>query len=313
MILPESQLPEQAGTVGPSLGQRLRERRLARGMSVADVAGGLRAPQSLVDAIERDDHERLGAAVYARGYLSSYARLVDVPESAVEQALASRETVEAPLQPPAHVSNARYMLDRYARRGAYLVLTASIVLPVLWFKDQLAVQQLGLKSLDTPVETALREVDEVAGRPLPGAIASPVSPVQPADGDDMTVVASLAPFYAPPSVVAEAPAEAAAAEPMVADALAPTPGAGAGWQLSVSRDSWVEVLAADGRRLEYGLLRAGSVRAYPAGAVSAFALGNADGIELSRDGESVDLTPYRRANVARFTVSSDGRLSPSGS
>ena len=39
-------------------------------------------------------------------------------------------------------------------------------------------------------------------------------------------------------------------------------------------------------------------------------LGNAAAVEVQQAGSTVDLTPYKRANVARFTVSSDGSLAP---
>jgi cytoskeleton protein RodZ len=41
------------------------------------------------------------------------------------------------------------------------------------------------------------------------------------------------------------------------------------------------------------------------------ALGNAGGVEVRRGAEALDLQPFRRANVARFAVSSDGSLQPS--
>jgi cytoskeleton protein RodZ len=39
-------------------------------------------------------------------------------------------------------------------------------------------------------------------------------------------------------------------------------------------------------------------------------LGNVDAVEVKRAGVAVDLEPFSRANVARFTLSSDGSLAP---
>ena len=39
-------------------------------------------------------------------------------------------------------------------------------------------------------------------------------------------------------------------------------------------------------------------------------LGNAAAVEVQQSGSTVDMTPYKRANVARFAVSSDGSLVP---
>ena len=75
-------------------------------------------------------------------------------------------------------------------------------------------------------------------------------------------------------------------------------------------DSWVQVLATDGRTLEKGLLSAGQVRTYKAAEVGKVILGNAQAVVVQRGERTQDLAPFQRANVARFTVSSDGSLAP---
>jgi len=44
--------------------------------------------------------------------------------------------------------------------------------------------------------------------------------------------------------------------------------------------------------------------------VARMVLGNASAVEVQQAGTIVDLSPYQRANVARFTVSSDGSVVP---
>ena len=80
--------------------------------------------------------------------------------------------------------------------------------------------------------------------------------------------------------------------------------------LRMNADSWVQVTAPDGRLLEHSVLHAGEERRYRAGDVGTVVLGNGRrGIGQSQ-GRPIDLTPYLRSNVARFTVSSDGSLLP---
>jgi len=66
----------------------------------------------------------------------------------------------------------------------------------------------------------------------------------------------------------------------------------------------------EGKVLEQALVHAGEQRRYDAGAVGAMVLGNASVVQLRQQGRTTDLAPYMRANVARFTVSSDGSLAP---
>ena len=62
--------------------------------------------------------------------------------------------------------------------------------------------------------------------------------------------------------------------------------------------------------LESGELGTGQQRSYAAGEVSRVVLGNSSAVEVRQAGKTVDLTPFSRANVARFTLSSDGSLTP---
>ncbi len=300
-------------TTNSSLGARLRAGREALGLSPADAATKLRMSVSLIEAIERDDFDRLGAAVYARGYLTSYARLVGLPTVVVANAMPSHVDPAPQLHSASHVSHGRFLFDRYARRAASIVLTASIVVPVIWLatEERLPVQPVTLRSLDVaPVGTqavkpqATLQMDAAfVGPPadLAGALAVRSAGIPIAVEPDMAVVASFAPFIGARNEADSLPVTSV--EPSLdAD----------GWLLRFRGDSWVEITDHDGNRLEFGVVRGGSEKHYSSGSVAKVALGNASVVEVIRDGQRLQLAPYQRANVARFAVSSGGELKPSG-
>ena len=64
------------GAVG--CGEQLRQARQAAGLSLEEVAGRLHMPLQVVAALEEERWERLGAPVFVRGQLRSYARLLGV-------------------------------------------------------------------------------------------------------------------------------------------------------------------------------------------------------------------------------------------
>ncbi|MEN1940392.1 RodZ domain-containing protein [Luteimonas sp. MJ246] len=131
--------------------------------------------------------------------------------------------------------------------------------------------------------------------PVSGSLDMPVSTPSPsATQAPRPLVASMAP-------VAQRPAPAVSA---------PVPADADGLELRLDADSWVEITAPDGSLVEQTLLRAGDVRSYAAGEVGGMVLGNASAVDVLRGGVDQDLSPYLRANVARFTVSSDGSLAP---
>ena len=126
----------------------------------------------------------------------------------------------------------------------------------------------------------------------------PVPAVLPAarSAAENPVVASLTPFY---KQEAEQPAASPAAT-----------SASKGLVLQFTGDSWVEVVGRGGQRLAYGLLPAGTVREFAPGTVAKVSLGNASAVQVRMNGEATDLSAFRRANVARFTVSLAGHAGP---
>lgn len=290
------------------LGLRLRHAREAMKLSVSEAAEKLRLRSATIEALEKEDFEALGAPIYVRGYFNSYAKLVGVPAVLIDGAFSRRELAPPQLRTTARMSHTRYLFDRYAKRAVYLVLTASIVVPVVLLatRNQLPRQGATLTSLDAPAtnETSLAPSaapiagsSEVAQQPSESDSFGPPEQLARSAGES-PVMAGLGPFYS----------SSFRAQPE----SAPAPVASKGLSLHLQGDSWVEVLDAHGNRVEHGILRAGESREFALGAASRVSLGNAEAVEVRVNGAVTDISAYRRANVARFTVSSDGSLAPAG-
>lgn len=78
--------------------------------------------------------------------------------------------------------------------------------------------------------------------------------------------------------------------------------------IRTTAETWLDAVGADGSSLEKGLLRAGSERRFAPAQLARLTIGNASAVDVQNDGKQVDLAPFTRTNVARFTVSSDGSL-----
>ena len=74
-------------------------------------------------------------------------------------------------------------------------------------------------------------------------------------------------------------------------------------KITLAEPSWVEVTTADGQKLEYGLLAAGTTHTYHSAQSIDARLGNVTGATVEVDGKAQDLTPFRHANVAHFKLS----------
>nr|WP_244664093.1 RodZ domain-containing protein [Xanthomonas phaseoli] len=261
----------------------MREAREAAGLSVDEVAGKLRMPARVVHALEQEDWQRLGAPVFVRGQLRSYARLLQVD---LEPLL--RQATIAPIEPVklvshTHTPRARRILESTARKAMYVVITGVFAVPV-WYATR---SHLDGKA---PSTVSLDSMPESAKSAAPGNPAT-----QPA----------AAPREQPaPYIASMTPVPRAAQAP--AAAVAP----GGSLSLSFSGDSWVQILAPDGSAVEKALIRAGEQRTYSPGQVGRIVLGNASAVQVQQGGSIVDVKPFQRANVARFAVSSDGSVVP---
>lgn len=256
---------ETAWASGDGCGARLAGARQAAGLACEDVATRLKMPLRVVHALEADDRSVLGAPVFVRGQLRSYARLLDID---IEPELSRSEVaVVTPPELVSHSHTPRFhrMLEQATRRAIYIVLTAAIALPVwLGMRPHLS-NELPVASLDLPAVPVMR----------PAAGATKAQPRR---------------------------------TPLIASMASMTGSTVPALSLDVTGDTWLQVFAADGSPLEQGTLAAGERRSYDRGDVGRVVIGNSAAVELKKAGKLVDLAPFTRANVARFTLSSDGSL-----
>ena len=79
---PDTPTPDR----GPTVVEQLRQRRVALGLTAADVERDTRINRLYIDALESADFQVLPAPVYARGFMRSYARYLGLdPERAVAE------------------------------------------------------------------------------------------------------------------------------------------------------------------------------------------------------------------------------------
>jgi cytoskeleton protein RodZ len=107
-----------------SLGERLREAREARGLSPSEVSEKIRIRTVYLVAIEEENWRAVGAPVYIRGFLRTYARFLGLdPEEVVAQF--------GELEPGNAASEPQYLVDPPARRNHALTWVAACVAVLL--------------------------------------------------------------------------------------------------------------------------------------------------------------------------------------
>ncbi len=322
-----------------SLGGWLAQVRASYGAEQREVAHHLGLNPALIQALETDDFVRLGPPVFVRGYLSRYARLLNLPEAAVLERY--RQQSSASLNPPPLkvVHPLRRQTQVRDLRGLfYLVLIVGIGWTV--------VQNLG--DLDPGKLSAWWSGDHPEDRPFIASQPTPTTqihyPFQAEPGTETNPSPSpqsepapiRAPLVAPATATLESPAPAEPSKPTVPPVLpveSPTPEAPTATALTAptsapepeanrdepiappltqearltlefSDDCWVEVKNADGGVLFSGLMKANTTRQITGPAPFTLTLGNAPAARITLDDQPIDTTVYvpRRGTVSRFTL-----------
>ncbi len=255
------------------IGERLRSAREAQGLAIEQVAARLRLMKRQVAAMENGDFAALGQAVFARGFVRNYAKLLGLD---AEEIVAQMRAEHAPESPPktelSPLPSARRWRSAWLLGG--LALLALIVIP------------LALYGWLTSGNG--QDADKAEG---PAAITGQAAAPVPQEKHQAGAV--------PPLAAPQAPA-AFSAGPATAVSI------GSGVSLRFSADAWVDIRDAQNRQVAHGLYHSGQEIDLKQGFPLHFVIGNAGQVNVSYAGHAIDLRPYISANVARFSMTAAG-------
>jgi cytoskeleton protein RodZ len=275
-------------------GRRLREAREQRNLPVSRVLEQLRLDPRLLAALEADRWQDVGAPVFARGYIRSYAALVGLP---AEELLAEFNALD-PLGTavPSLVPQASARIPSPARRRNPLPFYVAGVLALalaglsLWLA-RIAPQAPSAQAPAASTATAAVPVTPAGASPPDAVALSGSAPAGSAPG--ATVAAAAAARSAAP--VAAEPAIAASLTTAVASsAVAAAP---VTLVVRFREQSWFEAYDAAGKRASFELAPAGARRSLRLQPPLRVLLGNAAAASLTVDG--------REARVPRELLVAD--------
>ena len=291
------------------IGARLKAAREARGLDRKDVAQRLRLDVHIIEALETDDLERLPARTFVRGYLRNYARLVELDEKLVAEALPEAEATPASALKRRHGFRGPVAGPALGRWFGYLLLLALLAALVLFAYPALnrVWEQWG-ELVPAP--------DQPAGLRLPGLppeandqaesedALEPIWPLPGAEKPDST--GAELPADMPEESPAPQPPATMAPEPVPVPSPDPEPRSGSTTQeaqlvLNFREESWVEIQDRDGRLL-YGLMSPGRREILSGTPPFRLLLGNAAGVDLEYDGQAIDTSAHTRGAVARLRL-----------
>ena len=301
--------------VETELGERLSRARQDLDLSLEKAAASLKVDVAVLNNLETENFDALGAPVFVRGHLRKYARMLNLPEQElldVYQAKAGDK--HADLSSP--ILRETVTMSRRGRRWNFGLIFLVVMLVAVqgaavwwWFS---------FRELDVVHDTVLERRSQNQDSALEGK--GTVSLALP--GTESASESSAAPEAADAAPVSreqveptdkEQPADRQQEPVQVEEAPAPVmPGAAppeepVGRQvllvLEFEEDSWAEIHDGNRKRVLYGLLRAGTRRELNVPAPISIYLGHVQGVSLSVDGEAYPVPAGQRSgNTARFVV-----------
>lgn len=297
----ESNEPEQGPDSGGAIevGEQLRKAREEADIDINEMAGRLRLTSSQLEAMEAGRLEQFGASIYARGYVTNYARMLGLRAGPLMERLGVEDD-----EPPLTVAAAgppagQRLAENIARVATYAVGTIVLVLPVLWWASEGSLDALLSKPSAEPAQQEVAASGGEAGDPGVDTEREPDPPAA-AEGErkrsDKPLMASMGMMRASRD---EKPREPEATK--VTPAVEPE-AARDRLILEMQGDSWVEVRDGAGARLEYDLLEAGTTHEYTGSAPYRVLIGNAEEVTVRYNGEPFDTAPFVQGNLARFQV-----------
>lgn len=318
--------------VTPGPGADLKAARESLQVSVREVADALNLPGRVIEALEADDYDRLPPTVFTRGYLRSYARLLELP---VDQLLARYPEVTEEVEIASDTRTGAHAVISQSRQLILplAIVTVIVVLLLVWLLRDDEPQATDARPSESRSEPMTRpatispETEPPAGmRTVPARpptvpeepeaaverAAAPAAEVREAPSAEQAASRSAAAVEPAPADLPEPPASQTATPVERPPAVVTATGSTSERRITefgddrlvfrFTEDCWLEVKTLDGENLYSDLNRAGSTLELTGRAPFRVLIGYAPGVSLEFNGEPVALSRYARNNVASLVL-----------
>ena len=274
----------------PIGGERLAIARRSKEISARDIAKELHLDEPKVRALEQNNYELLGGAVFAKGHLRKYAELVGVSTDDIiaDYYELNRNAGAPPVVGPARKFENGISLGPWIVGGVVLIIIATIAW--WWFT-----REPSLSLVQTEGGTLAPFVSDASNKPAqdaaPESTASFSESALPVDMEEMLPRETVLPASAPTVSEPEPVIEAASLLPQVHV------------ELSFTGDCWTEVSDASGRRLFFDLGTAGRVVALSGDEPLRIVLGEYENVDITVDGQDYPIPASAvSGRLVRLTV-----------
>jgi cytoskeleton protein RodZ len=283
----------------------IRRAREATGLHIAALSVALKVSVKKLEALESDRLDGLHDAVFVRGLAASVCRSLRIDP---EPVLARLPQAGKPVLPAEQGAQQPFPVSRVVRIRSVREL---FLHPLAWGVLALLVAAAAIAFLPELKLLAGELGRSTSASMVPTESTAPGSPTVAASASDTRInpPAPVLEDIVRPAPLASAPVEFASAAPpvapvaTVASAVAPlSPAEQPVLAFTATAQTWVEVLQADGTIAFKGMLSTGETTRVGGRLPLAVTVGRSDGVKVAVRGQSFDLGPVTKANVAHFEI-----------
>lgn len=270
----------------PPPGEQLAAARERCGLSVAEIAQQLKLSPWQIEALESGDYRRLPSAVFVRGFIRNYARLVKLDAARLLATSEHELPVAAPQADPVPARSAEipFPTKRGINWGRYAIVVIIVLIPLVVYEFYPDLAPEGFINSGQVELPPPQVVAQTPAAPVATAVIAPVA--TPAVENEPPERARQTAAPSAPEPVAEA--RHAPGEQVV--------------RMRFARESWVEIRDRNGRKIFSQLNPPGTEQVVSGLPPLSLIVGNANGVQLTHNEQPVNLGPHIKVDVARLTL-----------
>lgn len=305
-----------SASVVQSVGHLLRNARTAKGLSIDDVSRQLRLSAQQIEAIEKEDFEKLPGRTFLRGFIRNYANLVQLnPVPLLQMLPESTRVISTYERTPFKNKQISFSSNR-EKPGNHSLIIAIILFVIIlgayflfenggWNKNS----DISAESEEKKTESATASVE--IQLPLPGVVKNTSNTSNTSDSPANKPSEVNNPVPATENTAAQvdiktesAPENKPAVEKTEKTEKTATFDKNTGHlYFKLTADSWIKVVDGKGVTVFEQLKKSGSEQIVTGKRPLSLVIGNASGVNLTYNDKEIDISSYKKqGGTARFTL-----------
>ena len=283
-----------------TVGNVLRKKREVIGLSIDNIANQLNLDSKLIESLEKNDYVKFNIETYIKGYLRAYAKVLDLDGDTIINLYKESNPEKTPeILPNVKPKRQRNSGDKSVKLFSYIIALTVAVSILVWYQNNFLVQppeeNLNITNIKTYENTNINGVD--IDYKIINHTNSWQWPINKADTNYESNNNVLEPVV---SKTTQDKIENTADINEVSehniqqsnDTIV----------LNLTGDSWIEIYDEEGGRLFLDLARSGKNYIINGNSPFDILLGAANQVSIEFNGSSVDIEPYIKFGIARFTL-----------